>query len=63
MVQTENEEIINGICDYAQQHHIKALLQEYLRRVVLNKPSDPVQFLLKTISENPFEMKKEEDQS
>jgi hypothetical protein len=53
-----NEEIINEICSYAEEHHIKELLGEYLKRIVLEKPQDPVKFLLKSIQENPFDYTK-----
>jgi hypothetical protein len=53
-----NEEIINNICNYAEEHHIKELLGEYLKRIVLEKPKDPVKFLLKSIQENPYEYTK-----
>ena len=32
------------------------MLHEYMRRVVMNKPDDPVKFLIKTITENPFKV-------
>ncbi|KAK7253914.1 hypothetical protein SO694_00003416 [Aureococcus anophagefferens] len=38
---------------FAEQSSIKALLQEYMKRVVLTKPDDPVAFLIKEIKENP----------
>jgi acyl-coenzyme A synthetase/AMP-(fatty) acid ligase len=49
----DDEEIIDKICDYAQQYQIKELLQEYLKRVIVNKPADPVAFLMQSIQENP----------
>ena len=49
----DNQEIIDDICKYAEEYQIKAILQEYLKRVILAKPNDPVQFLIKTIEENP----------
>jgi hypothetical protein len=51
---TEDDEIIGEICDYAEQYQIKAMLQEYLRRIVLAKPDQPIHFLKETIKENPF---------
>lgn len=50
-----NQEIINEICDYCEEYQIKALLGEYLKRIVLEKPKDPIKFLLKSIQENPYE--------
>jgi hypothetical protein len=49
----ENDEIIEEICKYAEKYAIKDMLQEYLKRVILAKPADPVAFLIKTIEENP----------
>ena len=48
-MQNDDEEIINSICDYAQEKQVKELLQEYLKRIVLKKPSNPVEFLIDTI--------------
>lgn len=33
------------------------MLQEYLKRLVLEKPEDPIQFLIKSITENPYAVK------
>lgn len=52
---TENQEIIESICSYAEQYKIKEILQEYLKRLVVEKPADPLNFLIKTIQENPHE--------
>jgi hypothetical protein len=49
----ENSQIIDNICDYAEKKKIKALLHEYLRRLILEKPADPLSFLIKTIQEDP----------
>jgi hypothetical protein len=59
----ENEEIIDSICNYAEKYQIKALLQEYLRRLILAKPADPLNFLIKTILENPVTGPMEEGQA
>ncbi len=39
---------------YAVKVQVKELLAEYLRRVLLEKPTDPVQFLIQQIKERPF---------
>jgi hypothetical protein len=54
MINTENEEVINQICDYAETYQIKAMLQEYMKRMILAKPADPIAFLIKTILDDPF---------
>ena len=51
---TEDQEIVDDICDYASNIHLKELLQEYLRRVVTHKPDDLLRFLVDTITEDPY---------
>ena len=46
MNKVDDEVIINDICDYAKKHKVKELLQEYLRRIIVDQPEDPVPFLL-----------------
>lgn len=60
-MQADNEAIIDSICDYAERHHIKELLQEYLKRVVMARPSDPVSFLIKSITDNPLNFEEPEE--
>lgn len=48
------EEIINDICSYAEKHEIKDMLQTYLKRVIINRPQDPYQFLIDTITTDPY---------
>ena len=50
----QDQEIIGEICDYAEQHNIKAMLQEYLKRIIVAKPDQPIHFLKETIKQNPF---------
>jgi hypothetical protein len=50
----DDEEIIDKICDYATKYQVKELLQEYLKRIVVDKPADPVAYLIQSIQENPF---------
>lgn len=52
-----NQQIIDEICNYCEEHQIKELLGEYLRRVVINKPKDPVNFLIRSIQEQPHDPK------
>lgn len=49
----DDEEIIEKICDYAREYQVKELLQEYLKRVIVDKPDDPVAYLIQSIQENP----------
>lgn len=60
-MQTDDDEIINKICDYAEQYQVKDMLQEYLKRVILAKPRNPVEFLIKTIQENPYTLPENND--
>jgi hypothetical protein len=39
---------------YAVKTQVKELLQEYLRRVLLEKPDDPIEFLINNIKKNPY---------
>ena len=45
MNKVDDEVIINDICDYAKKHKVKELLQEYLRRIIVDQPEDPVPFV------------------
>jgi hypothetical protein len=51
---TDDEEIVGEICNYAESHQIKAMLQEYLKRLILAKPDQPIHFLQETIKTNPY---------
>lgn len=59
-MESKSEVIINDICNYCEDKHIKELLQEYMKRLILNKPQDPVNFLIKSINENPYHHPSEE---
>ncbi len=48
-----NQDTIDRICEYSQRKQVRAVLQEYLKRLVLERPEDPVAFLVKSIQENP----------
>ena len=39
---------------FADQTHVKEMLHEYLRRVLLSKPDDPISFLMEEIKKDPF---------
>ena len=49
-----SEEVIENICSYAERHAIKELLQEYMKRVVLHRPTDVKAFLIETIEREPY---------
>jgi hypothetical protein len=50
----DDDEIITDICDYVQQKQIKEYLGEYFQRIILNKPEDPIKYLLQSIREKPY---------
>jgi hypothetical protein len=52
-MQRDDEEIIDKICEYAQEKEIKEILLEYMKRVILAKPDDPLKFLMQQIINNP----------
>lgn len=52
-----DKEIIDKICYYSDDVQVKLILKEYCRRLVLEKPKDPISFLIKTIEENPCKAK------
>eukprot|EP00599_Poterioochromonas_sp_BG-1_P016318 CAMPEP_0173160446 /NCGR_PEP_ID=MMETSP1105-20130129/17842_1 /TAXON_ID=2985 /ORGANISM="Ochromonas sp., Strain BG-1" /LENGTH=68 /DNA_ID=CAMNT_0014079337 /DNA_START=32 /DNA_END=238 /DNA_ORIENTATION=+ len=58
-----NQEIINEICDYCEEQQVKALLGEYLKRIVLAKPKDPIKFLMKSIQEDPYDPREAQTQN
>ena len=54
MENPQHSMIVNDICSYVDEYDIKDLLKEYLKRVVLAKPKDPLRFLIDSIQENPY---------
>ena len=48
------EEIIEDICSYAEKYAIKEMMQTYLKRVIIHRPQDPYQFLIDTITTDPY---------
>lgn len=50
----DDEEIISSICTYSNEHEVKELMKEYLKRLILAKPDDPVAFLIESIENDPF---------
>ena len=47
-----NQEIIDNICVYSKERQVKDILQEYLKRLILDKPVDPVEYLIKVSCNN-----------
>lgn len=50
----DNEVIIHEICDYATNNQVRDMLQEYMRRLIVEQPKEPLKYLIKEITENPF---------
>lgn len=42
---------------------MKAMLQEYMRRLILEQPVDPLNFLIDSIKEKPFILKAESEKT
>eukprot|EP00640_Fibrocapsa_japonica_P006680 CAMPEP_0113941356 /NCGR_PEP_ID=MMETSP1339-20121228/7289_1 /TAXON_ID=94617 /ORGANISM="Fibrocapsa japonica" /LENGTH=171 /DNA_ID=CAMNT_0000945475 /DNA_START=125 /DNA_END=640 /DNA_ORIENTATION=+ /assembly_acc=CAM_ASM_000762 len=51
---SKNEILMEEMALYAEKYSIQALMQEYMQRLVLSKPSDPVKFLIEEISKRPY---------
>ena len=60
MENERNSKVINDICEYSEEYQIKQMLQEYLKRIIVEKPANPVEFLIETIRSKPFVSKVEE---
>jgi hypothetical protein len=57
----DEEAIISEICDYATKFEIKELLEDYMRRLIVEQPKDPLKFLVKEITENPYKRSDEKE--
>lgn len=54
-------EIIDEICDYAEKYEIRQMMQEYMRRLILEQPKEPLKWLIKEITDNPYTPKQTEE--
>ncbi|CAN0219787.1 unnamed protein product [Ascophyllum nodosum] len=54
MIPPENEVLMEEMVIYAQKIDLQGMMQEYLRRVLLHKPKDPIAFLIDEIKMNPY---------
>lgn len=48
------DQILQNICDYAEEKDVKKLLQTYMMRIILERPGNPLDFLKETIAANPY---------
>ncbi len=46
--------IINKICDYAEEKQLKSLMKEYCKRLIVDKPKDPISYLIESIEKRPY---------
>mmetsp|Transcript_34925 Transcript_34925/g.46162 ORF Transcript_34925/g.46162 Transcript_34925/m.46162 type:complete len:172 (+) Transcript_34925:130-645(+) len=51
---SKNEILMEEMALYAEKHDVQGMLKEYMGRLVLSKPSDPIAFLIKEIKKDPF---------
>ena len=55
-----NDTVVDSICQYAEEKEIHALLKEYMRRLIVEQPRDPLKYLISSIEEKPYVVKKPE---
>ena len=48
------EEIIDGIATYTEKMETRKMLEEYMRRLIVEQPKEPLKFLIKEITTNPY---------
>ena len=53
-----NNSVVDEICKYAEEKEIHALLKEYMRRLIVEQPQDPLKYLITSIEEKPYLIKK-----
>ncbi|CAM9185533.1 unnamed protein product [Discosporangium mesarthrocarpum] len=49
-----NAILMEDMALYAERIDLQGMMQEYLKRVLLNKPEDPIVFLMAQIKKNPY---------
>ncbi|CAN0102172.1 unnamed protein product [Scytosiphon promiscuus] len=50
----DNVVLMEDMALYAEKIDLQGMMQEYLRRVLLSKPADPIAFLATQIKKNPY---------
>jgi len=53
-VDIEDEMIFEEVSDYYKEHHIREMFKDYLKKLMLHKPDDPIAFLMKQIKTEPY---------
>ncbi|CAM9181286.1 unnamed protein product [Chrysoparadoxa australica] len=51
-----NEVLMEDMALYAERVDLEGMMQEYLRRVLLDMPDDPIDFLIREINDKPYLM-------
>lgn len=54
VMNTQEDAIIDEICGYAEKYEIREMMQDYMRRLILEQPKEPLKWLIKEITDNPY---------
>jgi hypothetical protein len=60
MINADEEVIIGDICSYAEKYETRKMLEEYMRRLIVEQPKEPLKFLIKEITNNPYPIPEQE---
>lgn len=52
--ETDDDTIFQEVSDYYRDEHIRDMFKEYLKRLMLHKPDDPIAFLQKQVKTDPY---------
>ena len=52
----EDQKILDDITEYYESHNIREMLKEYLKRLIIHQPADPLAFLQKQIKLDPVQV-------
>eukprot|EP01041_Mallomonas_annulata_P002798 gene2798-5508_t len=50
----DDEKILNEITEYCKEYQIRDMFKEYLKRLMVAQPTDPIAFLQKQVKTDPF---------
>ena len=54
MMNSAEEVIIEEIASYAEKMETRKMLEEYMRRLIVEQPKEPLKFLIGQITSNPY---------
>ena len=63
MLDTQEDKIIEEICGYAEKYKIREMMQDYMKRLVLEQPKEPLKWLIKEITDKPYPTPKVEEEA